>query len=256
MVVLALLRSWRQTRTIMANTPRTNSPYPSSSLAESTPINIHDYSLWYQPPQPDPQLQQQEHEEPTFQPEPEPEPLPEPELEPELPELEPEPQPVSFQAPLSPRTLRTMYEQLPPLQLVKEKTPPPLDSTAKNRLRREKAKERERQRPGISAMLPDEIIIDPPHDPDEKVPVPYVRSCSMARQDVPQGMRCVVMLRADYTFRMCEGCRMRFKLAEVRSKGIRYQGKYKARGETGDARGTKLSKVRMTSFCYRYWNLT
>ncbi|KAH8114314.1 hypothetical protein DFH11DRAFT_1743497, partial [Phellopilus nigrolimitatus] len=75
----------------------------------------------------------------------------------------------------------------------------------KNRERRERAAEREKNRRGISALLPDQNIIEPPHDPDET----YPRS-------------------------VC--CRMRFKLSEIRLKGIRYEGKYKAR-ETPNERG-------------------
>lgn len=210
--------------------------YNSPSSSSSSLTNANDYSNWYQPPQPQPQLQAQsqplqQHEPSTF--EPTPTPTPEPD------------EPASAQPLPSPESLRIVYEQPPPLPMSEKQASPPLDNIARARLRREKAKEKERQRPGVSALLPDEIIIDPPHDPDEKVTGKYVRSCSMARQDIPQGMRCVVMLRADYVYRMCEGCRMRFKLAEVRSKGIRYQGKFKARGQKEDARGSRFSKARM-----------
>ncbi len=70
---------------------------------------------------------------------------------------------------------------------------------AKNRLgsrlrgqRRQRAREREETRPGLNALLPDEVPLEPPHDPDETVPIPFTRPCSMARPDIPPGLRCVV----------------------------------------------------------------
>lgn len=113
------------------------------------------------------------------------------------------------------------------------------------RQRRQRAREREETRPGVNALLPDEIPVEPPHDPDETVPIPFTRPCSMARPDIPPGLRCVVMLKPDYNYRMCEGCRMRFKLAEVRANGIRYDGKKKARGTPNESRRQK-HKVSIT----------
>ncbi|KLO09087.1 hypothetical protein SCHPADRAFT_582635 [Schizopora paradoxa] len=107
------------------------------------------------------------------------------------------------------------------------------------RQRRQRAREREEERPGMSALLPDEIPVEPPPDIDETVPIPFTRPCSMARPDIPPGLRCVVMLKPDYNYRMCEGCRMRFKLAEVRAKGIRYDGKKKARATPNESRKQK-----------------
>lgn len=46
------------------------------------------------------------------------------------------------------------------------------ENVPKNKIRRLKAEEREKNRPGLSALLPDEIIVEPPHDPDETVPIP------------------------------------------------------------------------------------
>ena len=98
----------------------------------------------------------------------------------------------------------------------------------KSALQRERRMARERERTPINALLPDEIVPEPPHDLDEQLHSPSTRPCSMARQDVPAQIRCYVTLRADYVYRMCESCRMKFKLSEMRRHGIRYDGKYKA----------------------------
>lgn len=90
--------------------------------------------------------------------------------------------------------------------------------------------------------------MEPPHDPDELCPFPHMRPCSMARQDIPPAMRCVIMLKADHAYRMCDNCRMKFKLGEMRAKGVRYEGKQKARMSPEESiRGRKYTKVLFTS---------
>lgn len=104
------------------------------------------------------------------------------------------------------------------------------------RQRRQRARVRKES---ISALLPDEVPLEPPHHPDETVPIPFARPCSMARPNVPPTWRCVVMLNTDYKYRMCEGCRMRFKLMELRANGIRYDDKKKARATPRESRKQK-----------------
>ncbi len=135
-----------------------------------------------------------------------------------------------------------MHQELPQEAGAATDTPEGGDEQARleaARQRRQRAREREETRPGFNALLPDEVPLEPPHDPDETVPIPFTRPCSMARPDIPPGLRCVVMLKPDYNYRMCEGCRMRFKLTEVRANGIRYDGKKKAKGTPSESHGQK-----------------
>lgn len=122
----------------------------------------------------------------------------------------------------------------------------------KNALRRERRMARERQRTPINAVLPDEIVPDPPHHPDDQCQTPSVRPCSMSERGVAPPLRCYVMLKPDYMYRMCESCRLKFKLAEMRRNGVRYDGKYKAteqptEREQQDGR-LKNAKVTICSF--------
>ena len=128
------------------------------------------------------------------------------------------------------------------------------NAKTKNAQRKERRMARERERTPLNALLPDEIVPEPPHNPDDQCETPSMRPCSMAKQDVPAFLRCYVMLRPDYVYRMCESCRMKFKLAEMRKNGIRYDGKYKATEQPseqerhdGRFKGTKVSLVSLQS---------
>ena len=52
-----------------------------------------------------------------------------------------------------------------------------------------------------------------------------------------------MVLKADYKYRMCDSCRMRFKLAEMRVKCVRYEGKQKAREQPGASSKQPKRKV-------------
>lgn len=97
----------------------------------------------------------------------------------------------------------------------------------------------ESPQPDLEALPP------PPHDPDEMTPMSVMRPCSMASAQIAPTLRCAAMLKPEYTYRMCESCRMRYKLAELRARGVRYEGKKVARqrpGEPRKGRGSKASK--------------
>ena len=99
--------------------------------------------------------------------------------------------------------------------------------------------------------LPEEELIEPPHPIDEEVPIPFTRPCSMARPEYPFALRCAIMLKSDYKYRMCEGCRMRFKLAEVRTKGVRYEGKRRNKRASDPGRDLKVC---FQSFMFIVWD--
>ena len=109
----------------------------------------------------------------------------------------------------------------------------PKEPSSSRRSRKRRQQEAEDDEPPSPT---EEALPPPPHNPDDTSPVQIMRPCSMAGANVAPNMRCGVMVKADYPYRMCESCRTRFKLAELRSNGVRYEGKFVAKELPGEHR--------------------
>ena len=82
-----------------------------------------------------------------------------------------------------------------------------------------------RRQPTPPPPVEEEMLPPPPHDIDELAPIAVVRPCTMAHYEISPILRCPMVLKADYKYRMCEYCRLRFRLAEIRARGKLHEGK-------------------------------